>query len=78
MEEALYQPDGTLIAANFLDYALPGRGIPVAIQPVLVRLRAPVMGNNLEGFKGVGVDAWLGTLPVTPTRLYDLLARRTR
>jgi gamma-glutamylcyclotransferase (GGCT)/AIG2-like uncharacterized protein YtfP len=54
MEEAVYEPDGTFTTANFLDYALPGRGIPAGIRPTLVELRAPVFGNNPEGFKGVG------------------------
>ena len=54
MEEAVYQPDGTFITANFLDYALPGRGIPAAIAEAIVEVRAPVLGNNPEGFKGVG------------------------
>ena len=54
MEAAVYQPDGTFITANFLDYALPGRGLPAAMQPTLVEVRAPVLGNNPEGFKGVG------------------------
>jgi carbon-monoxide dehydrogenase large subunit len=99
MEEAVYLHDGTFTTANFLDYALPGRGIPAAIQPVLVEVRAPVLGNNPEGFKGVGetgtiaapaalvgaiedalrnlgVEAALGTLPVTPARLFELLAGR--
>jgi carbon-monoxide dehydrogenase large subunit len=99
MEEAVYLPDGTFTTANFLDYALPGRGIPAAIQPVLVEVRSPVLGNNPEGFKGVGetgtiaapaalvgaiedalrnlgVEAVLGTLPLTPARLFDLLAGR--
>jgi carbon-monoxide dehydrogenase large subunit len=54
MEEAVYQADGTFTTANFADYALPGRGAPVAIQPALVEVHAPVFGQNPEGFKGVG------------------------
>ncbi|MGI9147889.1 MAG: molybdopterin cofactor-binding domain-containing protein, partial [Chloroflexota bacterium] len=54
MEEAAYQPDGTFTTANFLDYALPGRGIPASMQPEIVEVRAAVLGNNPEGFKGVG------------------------
>jgi aerobic carbon-monoxide dehydrogenase large subunit len=54
MEEAVYQPDGTFITANFLDYTLPGRGIPSAMRPAIVEVRSPVLGNNPEGFKGVG------------------------
>ncbi|HLZ27256.1 MAG TPA: xanthine dehydrogenase family protein molybdopterin-binding subunit [Chloroflexota bacterium] len=54
MEAAVYQPDGTFITPNFLDYTLPGRGLPAAVQPALVEVRSPVLGNNPEGFKGVG------------------------
>jgi carbon-monoxide dehydrogenase large subunit len=96
MEEAVYLPDGTLTTANFADYTLPGRGTPMETRAQLVEVRAPVLGNNPEGFKGVGetgtipapaavvnaledalrslgIDAELGTLPLTPTRLFDLL-----
>jgi len=99
MEAAVYQPDGTFTTANFLDYAMPGRGAPAGLQPSLVEVRAPVLGNNPEGFKGVGetgtiaapaaivgaiedalrtlgVDATLGTLPVTPTLLFEVLSGR--
>ena len=54
MEQAVYLPDGTLTTANLADYALPGRGLPVAVRPELVEVHAPVLGNNPEGFKGVG------------------------
>jgi aerobic carbon-monoxide dehydrogenase large subunit len=54
MEEAVYLPDGTLTTSNFADYALPGRGVPAAMQPTLVEVHSEVMGNNPEGFKGVG------------------------
>ncbi|MDQ6672664.1 MAG: molybdopterin-dependent oxidoreductase, partial [Chloroflexota bacterium] len=97
MEQAMYQSDGTFTTPNFLDYALPGRGVPAGMQPVLLEVRAPVFGNNPEGFKGVGetgtiaapaaivgaiedalrslgVHATLGTLPVTPARVYDALS----
>jgi aerobic carbon-monoxide dehydrogenase large subunit len=99
MEEALYLPDGTFTTANFLDYALPGRGIPAGMQPTIVEVRAPVFGNNPEGFKGVGetgtiaapaaiigavedalrnlgAEATLGRLPLTPSRLFDLIPDR--
>jgi CO/xanthine dehydrogenase Mo-binding subunit len=54
MEEAVYLEDGTFATANFTDYTLPGRGIPMALQPQLLDVRAPVLGNNPAGFKGVG------------------------
>jgi carbon-monoxide dehydrogenase large subunit len=99
MEEAVYLPDGTLTTANFGDYTLPGRGIPVETRARLVEVRAPVLGNNPEGLKGVGetgtipapaavvnaledalrslcVDAELGTLPLTPNRLFELLTKK--
>jgi aerobic carbon-monoxide dehydrogenase large subunit len=99
MEQAVYLPDGTLTTANLADYALPGRGVPVSVQPELVEVHAPVLGNNPEGFKGVGetgtiaapaaivgaiedalrtlgVDVGLGTLPLTPTRLFATIQLR--
>ena len=54
MEQAVYLGDGTLTTANLADYALPGRGLPAAMQPQLVEVHAPVLGQNPEGFKGVG------------------------
>jgi aerobic carbon-monoxide dehydrogenase large subunit len=98
MEEAVYLSDGTFATANFADYTLPSRGIPMELQPRLVEVHAPVLGNNPEGFKGVGetgtiaapaavvaaledvlrrlgVRAEIGTLPVTPARLFELLHR---
>ena len=97
MEQAVYLADGTLTTANLADYALPGRGIPVEMQPELVEVHAPVLGQNPEGFKGVGEtgtiaapaaivgaiedalrglghDAALNALPVTPTRLFAVLS----
>jgi carbon-monoxide dehydrogenase large subunit len=53
-EEAVYLDDGTLATANFADYTLPGRGVPMRLQPGLHEVRAPVLGNNPAGFKGVG------------------------
>jgi carbon-monoxide dehydrogenase large subunit len=54
MEQAVYLPDGTFATANFADYTIPGRGVPVSMQPKLVEVQTPVLGNNPEGFKGVG------------------------
>ena len=54
MEEAVYLEDGTFATANFADYTIPGRGIPMELRPLLVEQRAPVLGNNPQGFKGVG------------------------
>ncbi|MBV9577889.1 MAG: molybdopterin-dependent oxidoreductase, partial [Chloroflexi bacterium] len=54
MEEAVYLEDGTFTTANFTDYTIPGRGIPMQLQPTFVEVRAPVLGNNPAGFKGVG------------------------
>ena len=101
MEEAVYLPDGTFATANFADYTLPGRGIPFSLSPRLVEVHAPVLGNNPEGFKGVGetgtiaapaavagaiedalrrygVEVEVGTIPLTPTRIFDLLAGTNR
>jgi carbon-monoxide dehydrogenase large subunit len=54
LEQAVYLEDGTLTTANMADYALPGRGVPAAMRPELVEVHAAVLGNNPEGFKGVG------------------------
>lgn len=97
MEQAVYLPDGTFATANFADYTIPGRGVPVSMQPKLVEVQSPVLGNNPEGFKGVGetgtiaapaaiagaiedalrrcgIEATIGEIPLTPTRIYDVLA----
>jgi carbon-monoxide dehydrogenase large subunit len=101
MEEAVYLPDGTFATANFADYTLPGRGIPFWLSPELVEVHSPVLGNNPEGFKGVGetgtiaapaavagaiedalrrygVEVEIGAIPLTPTRIFDLLAGTNR
>src|SRR5207302_6110944 len=33
MEQAVYLDDGTFATANFADYTLPGRGIPMSVRP---------------------------------------------
>jgi aerobic carbon-monoxide dehydrogenase large subunit len=97
LEEAVYLPDGTFVTPSLLDYALPGQHAAVAgVAPRLVAVESPVLGNNPEGFKGVGEtgtiaapaalaaaiedalrtlgkDVELGTLPLTPTRLFEHL-----
>ncbi|MDQ6672785.1 MAG: xanthine dehydrogenase family protein molybdopterin-binding subunit [Chloroflexota bacterium] len=73
MEEAIYQPDGTFTTANFLDYALPGRGIPAGMQPSLVEVRAPVFGNNPEGFKGVGETGTIAAPAAIVSAIEDAL-----
>ena len=96
MEAAVYQPDGTFITPNFLDYTLPGRGLPAAVQPTLVEVRHPSSGTTRKGSRAsarpgtiaapaaivaaiedalrtIGINATLGTLPVTPARLFDAL-----
>ncbi len=100
MEEAVYLDDGTFTTANFADYTIPSRGIPMELKPQLIDMRAPILGNNPAGFKGVGetgtisapaalaaaledalrtfgVAADVTTLPVTPNRLFELLAKRS-
>ena len=100
MEEAVYLPDGTFTTTNLADYALPGRGVPMRVRPQLVEVHAPVLGDNPEGFKGMGEtgtiaapaaivsaiedalrrmgrDVGLGTLPLTPTRLFTIMNDRT-
>jgi len=96
MEQAVYLSDGTLASANFADYTLPGRGIPLEVKPELVEVHSQVLGKNPEGFKGIGetgtiaapaaivaavedalrcrgVDTFLSSLPLTPTRLFAAL-----
>ena len=52
MEEAVYLEDGTFATANFADYTIPGRGIPMELVPQLLDVRAPVLGNNPGGLQG--------------------------
>ncbi len=73
MEEAVYLPDGTLTTANFLDYALPGRGIPLALRPRLIDRRSPVLGNNPEGFKGVGESGTIAAPAAVVAAIEDAL-----
>lgn len=75
MEEAVYLPDGTFTTANFLDYTLPGRGIPMEVQPEFVEVHAPVMGNNPEGFKGVGETGTISAPAAVAAAIDDALRR---
>jgi carbon-monoxide dehydrogenase large subunit len=75
MEEAVYQPDGTFATANFADYTLPSRGIPMEVQPRLVEVHAAVLGNNPEGFKGVGETGTIAAPAAVVGALEDALRR---
>jgi carbon-monoxide dehydrogenase large subunit len=75
MEEAVYQTDGTFATANFADYTLPSRGIPMEVQPELVEVHAPVLGNNPEGFKGVGETGTIAAPAAVVGALEDALRR---
>jgi aerobic carbon-monoxide dehydrogenase large subunit len=75
MEEAVYFDDGTLATANFADYTLPSRGIPMRLQPRLVDVRAPVLGNNPEGFKGVGETGTIAAPAAFAAAIEDALHR---
>jgi carbon-monoxide dehydrogenase large subunit len=58
-EEVLYDPDGGLRTASFLDYTIVTTG-EVAAEPELVHVDTPT-DSNPEGFKGAGES---GTIPV--------------
>jgi carbon-monoxide dehydrogenase large subunit len=73
MEQAVYLEDGTFATANFADYALPGRGIPVAMEPALVEVHSPVLGNNPEGFKGVGETGTIAAPAAVASAVEDAL-----
>lgn len=73
MEEAVYLEDGTFATANFADYTIPGRGIPMEIRPRLIDLRAPVLGNNPGGFKGVGETGTIAAPAAFAAALEDAL-----
>jgi carbon-monoxide dehydrogenase large subunit len=73
MEEAVYLEDGTLVTANFADYALPGRGVAMEVQPRLVEVQTPVLGNNPEGFKGVGETGTIAAPAAVVAALEDAL-----
>ena len=73
MEQAVYLEDGTLATANFADYTIPGRGTPMAIQPNLVEVHSPVLGNNPEGFKGVGETGTIAAPAAVVSAVEDAL-----
>jgi carbon-monoxide dehydrogenase large subunit len=78
MEEAVYLPDGTFTTANLADYALPGRGVPMRIRPQLVEVHAPVLGDNPEGFKGVGETGTIAAPAAIVAAIEDALRRMGR
>jgi aerobic carbon-monoxide dehydrogenase large subunit len=73
MEEAVYLEDGTFATANFADYTIPGRGIPMELVPQLLDVRAPVLGNNPAGFKGVGETGTIAAPAAFAAALEDAL-----
>jgi carbon-monoxide dehydrogenase large subunit len=73
MEEAVYLEDGTLTTANFADYTIPGRGIPMEMRARLLEVRAPVLGNNPGGFKGVGETGTIAAPAAFAAALEDAL-----
>jgi carbon-monoxide dehydrogenase large subunit len=73
MEEAVYLEDGTFATANFTDYTLPGRGIPMHLQPRLLEVRGAVLGNNPGGFKGVGETGTIAAPAAFAAALEDVI-----
>jgi carbon-monoxide dehydrogenase large subunit len=74
MEEAVYFEDGTFATANFGDYTIPGRGIPMQLEARLLDLRAPVLGNNPAGFKGVGETGTIAAPAAIAAAVEDALS----
>jgi carbon-monoxide dehydrogenase large subunit len=73
-EAALYEPDGGLRTASFLDYTIVSTG-EVTVIPELVHIDTPT-DSNPEGFKGGGES---GTIPVpaaVANALEDALRQR--
>jgi aerobic carbon-monoxide dehydrogenase large subunit len=64
-----------LTTANLADYALPGRGEPAALRPELLEVHAPVLGNNPEGFKGVGETGTIAAPAAIAGAIEDALRR---
>jgi carbon-monoxide dehydrogenase large subunit len=75
MEQAVYLEDGTFATSNFADYTIPGRGIPVSVQPRLVEVHSQVLGNNPEGFKGVGETGTIAAPAAVAGAVEDALRR---
>src|SRR5579859_1886557 len=75
MEQAVYQSDGTFSTANFADYTIPGRGVPVDVVPRFVEVRSEVHGNNPEGFKGIGETGTIRTPAAVASAIEDALRR---
>jgi carbon-monoxide dehydrogenase large subunit len=73
MEEAVYLDDGTFATANFAEYSMPGRGIPMELKPQLIDTRAPVLGHNPAGFKGVGETGTISAPAALAAALEDAL-----
>src|SRR5262249_31328822 len=75
MEQAVYLEDGTFATSNFADYTIPGRGVPVELTPQLLEVHAPVLGNNPEGFKGVGETGTIAAPAAMAAAIEDALHR---
>jgi len=92
MEHAVYDPDGQLLSASFMDYAMPRAD---AVPPVEVLFHATPATANPMGMKGCGEAGAIGAppavinavvnaldidhldMPATPERVWRaLMARR--
>jgi carbon-monoxide dehydrogenase large subunit len=73
LEEAVYDVDGQLRTATFLDYALPGAGEVPEI--VIGEVSSPSPLNPL-GAKGVGEGGTIGSLPAIANAVADALGGR--
>jgi carbon-monoxide dehydrogenase large subunit len=73
LEEAVYDADGQLRTASFMDYALPGFG---EMPPVVVGEVATPTPLNPLGAKGVGEGGAIGTLPAVANAVADALGGR--
>jgi len=74
-EAIVHDPDGQLLTASFMDYAMPR----AADQPVLkVDFHEVLCKSNPLGVKGVGEAGMVGALPAVMNAIADALASRGR
>jgi carbon-monoxide dehydrogenase large subunit len=72
-EQVVYDANGQMLTASFLDYAMPRAGMVDAFDTRLDQ-STPCLTNPL-GVKGVGELGTIGATPVVVSAVLDALAR---
>ena len=71
MEEIVYDEDGTLRTANFLDYAMPAATELPFLEAHVIETPTP---HNVLGAKGVGESGPIGAVPAVQNAVVDAIA----